>query len=120
MKLRIPGGWLAGWLAGWQNRKRQIENNVVIGPGSRMFQEEPGLIRRPLEIVANLIGFICCVLEIYDEADAGRVFICWQIAESPPRLRFMSPKARRGPSTHSKLNSFWGTRTKAENFCWQR
>lgn len=26
------------------------------------------IIRRSLEIVANLIGFICCVLEIYDKA----------------------------------------------------
>jgi len=45
------------------------------------------IIRRPLEIVANLIGFICCVLEIYDKAGPHgcheQLFIRWQIAESP-------------------------------------
>lgn len=54
-------GKLKIMLLGHRNRSR----NILEHPGGA---QGPIIIRRPLEIVANLIGFICCVLEIYDKA----------------------------------------------------
>lgn len=88
------------------------------------------IIRRSLEIVANLIGFICCVLEIYDkagrangwqrtaaDATSGSGSLSLANRRTPSngisRLGFMSPRVAKWAAP-SKLNFRPGDKSSRE------